>query len=112
MMIEKEGSDLFLTTGVPPSMKAQGKVREVKEVMEKSEQQSMKTFDSALFDLYKQGKISYEETLRNADSKNNARLRIQLSDGKAVEEEERLEEEDDSGGLSLAGKHDEEPMSF
>jgi len=90
----------------------QGKVMEIKEVMEKSEQLGMKTFDSALFDLYKQGKISYEETLKNADSKNNVRLRIQLSEGKAGEEEEELEEEDDSGGLSLVGKDDEEPMAF
>ena len=90
----------------------QGKVMEIKEVMEKSEQQGMKTFDSALFDLYKQGKISYEETLKNADSKNNVRLRIQLSEGKAGEDEEKLEEEDHSGGLSLVGKDDDEPMSF
>lgn len=90
----------------------QGKVMEIKEVMEKSEQQGMKTFDSALFDLYKQGKISYEETLKNADSKNNVRLRIQLSEGKAGADEEELEEEDHSGGLSLVGKDDEEPMSF
>ena len=90
----------------------QGKVMEIKEVMEKSEQQGMKTFDSALFDLYKQGKISYEETLKNADSKNNVRLRIQLSEGKAGEEEEELEEEDDSSVLSLVGKDDEEPLSF
>lgn len=89
-----------------------GKVMEIKEVMEKSEQQGMKTFDSALFDLYKQGKISYEETLKNVDSKNNVRLRTQLSEGKAGEEEEELEEEDDSVGLSLVGKDDEEPMSF
>ncbi len=54
--------------------------------MEKSEQQGMKTFDAALFDLYKQGKISYEETLKNADSKNNVRLRIQLSEGKDPDE--------------------------
>jgi len=90
----------------------QGKVMEIKEVMEKSEQQGMKTFDSALFDLYKQGKISYEETLKNVDSKNNVRLRTQLSEGKAGEEEEELEEEDDSVGLSLVGKDDEEPLSF
>ena len=135
MMIEKDSSDLFLTTGAPPSMRAQGKLiplidkkhpegmvkkiayqimsdDQIKEVMEKSEQQGMKTFDSALFDLYMQGKISYEETLKNADSKNNVRLRIQLSEGKAGEEEEELEEEDDSGGLSLVGKDDEEPLSF
>ena len=75
----------------------QAKVLEIKEVMEKGEQQGMKTFDSALFDLYKQGRISYEETLKNADSKNNVRLRIQLSEGKPAGKEEL----DDSGGLSL-----------
>ena len=90
----------------------QGKVMEIKEVMEKSEQQGMKTFDSALFDLYKQGKISCEETLKNADSKNNVRLRIQLSKAKTVEEEEELEEQENSGGLSLVGKDDEKPISF
>ena len=55
---------------------------ELKEVMEKGEQQGMKTFDSALYDLFKSGRISYEEALKNADSKNNLRLRIQLSEGK------------------------------
>ncbi len=89
-----------------------GKVMEIKEVMEKSEQQGMKTFDSALFDLYKSGKISYEEALKNADSKNNLRLKIQLAEGKSGDEEEDLEDEDESGGLSLVGKDDESPMAF
>jgi len=89
-----------------------GKVMELKEVMEKSEQQGMKTFDSALFDLYKSGKISYEEALKNADSKNNLRLKIQLAEGKTRDEEEDLEDEDESGGLSLVGKDDDSPMSF
>ncbi len=89
-----------------------GKVMEIKEVMEKSEQQGMKTFDSALFDLYKSGKISYEEALKNADSKNNLRLRIQLSEGKEGDEDDDLEDEDESGGLSLVGKDDEQPMAF
>lgn len=89
-----------------------GKIMEIKEVMEKSEQQGMKTFDSALFDLYKSGKISYEEALKNADSKNNLRLKIQLAEGKSGEDEEDLDDEDESGGLSLVGKDDENPMSF
>jgi twitching motility protein PilU len=38
----------------------------------------MKTFDQALFDLYEQGHISYEDALRNADSKNELRLRVKL----------------------------------
>ena len=89
-----------------------GKVMELKEVMEKSEQQGMKTFDSALFDLYQSGKISYEEALKNADSKNNLRLKIQLAEGKTRDEEEDLEDEDESGGLSRVGKDDDSPMSF
>ncbi|MDP1932738.1 MAG: PilT/PilU family type 4a pilus ATPase [Gammaproteobacteria bacterium] len=82
----------------------QGKVDEIKEVMEKSENQGMKTFDSALFDLYKAGKITLEEALKNADSKNNLRLKIQLSEGKKP----TGDDDDDSGlgGLSLQPKDD------
>ncbi len=88
----------------------QGKVMEIKEVMEKSEQQGMKTFDAALFDLYKQGKISYEEALANADSKNNLRLRIQLSEGKDGDEEDG--DLDDDSGLSLVVKDDDKSKLF
>ncbi|MBT3529398.1 MAG: PilT/PilU family type 4a pilus ATPase [Gammaproteobacteria bacterium] len=84
----------------------QGEVMELKEVMEKSEQQGMKTFDSALYALYKTGKISYEEALKNADSKNNLRLRIQLADN-AEGNDSELDEEDDSGGLSLVSDDDD-----
>ncbi|MFP5414283.1 MAG: PilT/PilU family type 4a pilus ATPase [Gammaproteobacteria bacterium] len=55
-----------------------GKVDEIKEVMAKSETQGMRTFDSALYQLYQEGKISLQEALQNADSVNNLRLRIQL----------------------------------
>ncbi|WP_196140093.1 PilT/PilU family type 4a pilus ATPase [Aliikangiella sp. G2MR2-5] len=56
-----------------------GHVDEVKEVMTKSENQGMQTFDTALFKLFKAGKISQEEALKNADSKNNLALKIRLS---------------------------------
>ncbi len=88
----------------------QGKVMEIKEVMEKSEQQGMKTFDAALFDLYKQGKVSYEEALANADSKNNLRLRIQLSEGKGGDDEDA--DDDDDSGLSLVVKDDDNSKLF
>jgi twitching motility protein PilU len=58
-----------------------GKVEEIKEVMEKGANQGMKTFDRALIELYEAGKISFEEALQNADSKNNLRLQIQLKGG-------------------------------
>ena len=85
----------------------QGKISELKEIMEKSEQQGMKTFDSALYDLYRQGRISYEEALKNADSKNNLRLKIQLSDGTTPSAKDDYDDEEENlGGLSLVGKDD------
>jgi len=55
-----------------------GEVAQIKEIMAKSNRIGMKTFDQALFDLYELAAISYEEALRNADSKNEVRLRIKL----------------------------------
>lgn len=46
--------------------------------MKKSRELGMQTFDQALFDLYNEGAISYEEALRNADSMNELRLQIKL----------------------------------
>ncbi|MDH3978400.1 MAG: PilT/PilU family type 4a pilus ATPase, partial [Gammaproteobacteria bacterium] len=55
-----------------------GEVTQIKEVMAKSNRLGMKTFDQDLFDLYEAHKISYEEAMRNADSKNELRLRVKL----------------------------------
>ena len=55
-----------------------GEVHEIKEIMKKSRELGMQTFDQALFDLYEEGKISYEDALRNADSVNDLRLSIKL----------------------------------
>src|SRR6056297_1586900 len=55
-----------------------GEVHQLKEVMARSTRLGMKTFDQALFDLFEEGKISYEDALRNADSRNELRLRIKL----------------------------------
>ncbi len=55
-----------------------GEVGEIKEVMRRSRELGMQTFDQALFDLYEQGTIAYEDALRNADSVNDLRLRIKL----------------------------------
>ena len=82
-----------------------GKVEEIKEVMEKSENIGMRTFDSALFQLYRDGRITLEEALKNADSENNLRLRISLAEserGKGVSDEEA------TGGLTLAPKLDDD----
>ncbi len=55
-----------------------GEVIAIKEVMARSTRLGMKTFDQALFDLYEANLITYEDALRNADSKNELRLRIKL----------------------------------
>ena len=55
-----------------------GEVTRIKEIMAKSTRIGMQTFDQDLFSLYERGQISYEEAMRNADSKNELRLRIKL----------------------------------
>ena len=55
-----------------------GEIHEIKEIMKKSRELGMQTFDQALFDLYEADKISYEDALRNADSVNDLRLAIKL----------------------------------
>jgi twitching motility protein PilU len=55
-----------------------GEVGQIKEIMAKSTRLGMQTFDQALFALYESAAISYEEAMRNADSKNELRLRIKL----------------------------------
>jgi twitching motility protein PilU len=60
-----------------------GELTEIKEVMKKSRNLGMQTFDQALFDLFEAGQISFEEALRNADSANDLRLQIKLNSERA-----------------------------
>ena len=55
-----------------------GEVHEIKEIMKKSRELGMQTFDQALFDLYEAGRIAYDDALRFADSTNEVRLAIKL----------------------------------
>jgi len=64
-----------------------GQIAEIKEAMEKSSTVGMQTFDMHLFELYKTGVISLDEALRNADSANNLRLKIKLSENPSLEED-------------------------
>ena len=57
-----------------------GEIGGLKEIMEKSANYGMRTFDAALVELYQQGRISLDEAIKNADSANNVRLRISLSE--------------------------------
>ena len=56
-----------------------GEIAEIKEIMKKSRNTGMQTFDQALFDLYEGNQITYEDALRNADSLNDLRLQIKLN---------------------------------
>ena len=56
-----------------------GEVSEIKEIMKKSRGAGMQTFDQALYDLYENNAITYEDALRNADSLNDLRLQIKLN---------------------------------
>jgi twitching motility protein PilU len=60
-----------------------GEVSEIKEIMKKSRNLGMQTFDQALFDAYEHNLITYEDALRNADSVNDLRLQIKLQSQRA-----------------------------
>ena len=59
--------------------KLEREVAEIKEIMKKSRELGMQTFDQALFDLHEAGRIGYEDALRNADSVNDLRINIKLN---------------------------------
>lgn len=83
--------EILLGTPRAADLIAKGAVSDLKELMEKSSEQGMQTFDMALFKLFKQGKITLEEALKNADSKNNLRLRITLDKKKPKGDKEPQE---------------------
>jgi len=88
--------EIMLNSPLIQDLIFRGEVAKIKEIMARSNRIGMKTFDQALFDLYEQNCISYEDALRNADSKNELRLRVKLEskrENKPVE---------DSGDLSIA----------
>jgi twitching motility protein PilU len=73
-----------------------GNFQQIKEIMHKSRELGMCTFDQALYELYNKGYISYEEALRNADSANGLRLQIKLRGDR--------KEPGDGGGARTAGE--------
>ncbi len=81
--------EILIGTPLVADLIFRGEVTKIKEVMARSNRLGMKTFDQALFELYEAGTISYEEGLRNADSKNELRLRIKLESKR----EDRLQAE-------------------
>jgi twitching motility protein PilU len=71
--------EILLNSPLIAELILKGEIHSIKEVMAKSRELGMQTFDQALYDLQVSGKISMEEALRNADSINELRLRFKLS---------------------------------
>lgn len=71
--------EIMLNSPLISDLIFKGEVAEIKEIMKKSRELGMQTFDQSLFELYEAGKISYEDALRNADSLNDLRLQIKLN---------------------------------
>jgi twitching motility protein PilU len=70
--------EILLNSPLISDLIFKGEVHGIKEIMKKSRELGMQTFDQALFDLYEQGRIGYEDALRFADSTNEVRLAIKL----------------------------------
>lgn len=114
-LLKKSGSEarvaaieVMLNSPLIADLILNGDVHEIKAIMAKSNELGMKTFDQALFELYEEDKITYEDALRNADSMNELRLRIKL-EGKAAKsgaldeglDQLALEEEEDKGATRM-----------
>jgi twitching motility protein PilU len=70
--------EVLLNSPLVSDLIFKGEVHGIKEIMKKSRELGMQTFDQALFDLYEEGRISYEDAMRFADSMNEVRLQIKL----------------------------------
>ncbi|MDB5889438.1 MAG: twitching motility protein [Polaromonas sp.] len=75
--------EIMLNTPLISDLIFKGDVSEIKEIMKKSRNLGMQTFDQALFDAFETNQITYEDALRNADSVNDLRLQIKLNSQRA-----------------------------
>jgi len=75
--------EIMLNTPLMSDLVFKGEVSEIKDLMKRSREQGMQTFDQSLFDLYEAHAVAYEDVLRNADSVNDLRLNIKLNSKRA-----------------------------
>ena len=75
--------EILLNTPLVSDLIFKGQVSEIKELMKRSREHGMQTFDQSLFQLYEDNAVSYEDALRNADSVNDLRLQIKLQSQRA-----------------------------
>nr|WP_233144636.1 PilT/PilU family type 4a pilus ATPase [Methyloprofundus sedimenti] len=90
--------EILINTPLISNLIAKGDVSGIKAIMTKSRELGMQTFDQAIFALFQEGRISYEEALRNADSANELRLKVKFDAGSTI----------DNRGLSLQSTEEEE----
>lgn len=106
-LVRKEGGgrvaamEIMLNSPLISDLIFKGEVHKMKEIMAKSREQGMQTFDQHLFELFENNLISMEEAMRNADSKNELRLRFKL-------ESKRAEQDPNAGLDSISMMSDEE----
>ena len=77
--------EVLLNTPLAADLIRKGEVHKLKDLMKRSNEQGMNTFDQALYKLYKEGEITYEDALLHADSANEVRLMVKLGDSAAAE---------------------------
>ncbi len=78
--------EIMINTPLMADLIYKGKVAELKELMGRSGEQGMQTFDQCLFNMFEAGLVSYDEIIRNADSQNELRLRVKLESKRAGKE--------------------------
>jgi twitching motility protein PilU len=96
--------EVMLNTPYIADLIQKGKLDAIKDAMAQGTENGMQTFDQALFKLYKQGRISRDEAIRNADSRNNVGLQIRLSEGNGAGEKAdalTIRKEDVNEGMCL-----------
>ncbi|HHA19244.1 MAG TPA: PilT/PilU family type 4a pilus ATPase, partial [Methylophaga sp.] len=95
--------EVLLNTPLIGDLIEKGRVAEIKDVMKRSRELGMQTFDQAIYDLYKAGQITYEEALKNSDSENEVRLMIKLAaeSGELADSDQTLALEPDNSNVGM-----------
>jgi len=93
--------EILLNSPLMSELIKKGDIHEMKELVKKSREQGMITFDHAIFEMIKSGEVTEKEGMRNADSVNDLRLALKLAEGGADPDAE------DESGLSLKDEDDD-----
>ncbi len=99
--------EILLNTPLAADMIRKGDVAALKDLMRQSTEQGMQTFDQALYDLYLEGEITYQDAIAHADSANDLRLLIKLGADNDVDQMKTA-----AGNLSIKDEEDDQPRGF